>query len=399
MRKIIGCIAMLLSTLGIATAAAASGTTPSPPSPDISLADNSPLRGVWHGTLGKQQVMVCFSSNLSSYYYLRHSSGMALFEQDADGHGWIEKVGTVTTGVWKIEPASGDAVAGLWSDPTGKIRLPISLTRIALAKADGRDCVTGAGNVAFNQPRVAAQEIASGPVQTTDGMRYRTIAALDGDVSSIELLGEPGQYDALNKQLRDGLLTEIGTAFNCQDILYRRSEHLPGGGKREWPTADKTTLFAVNGKWLTLLSGGGGDCGGAHPSYGTYHYTVDSGTGEKLNVMHWLKSDQKDEYLYHPPEKLNALIVRQAERQARADHAGDGGCAGIYAEASQDGYFVALGKAGIIFSITLPHAAAACNEDIEIPYARLQPYLSQEGKHAVRQLPDAAGKDAARPPR
>lgn len=336
--------------------------------------------------------MVCFSSNLSTYYYLRHAAGMALFEQDQEGRGWVEKIGPTPTGTWKLDPPADDTVVGQWSDPAGRTVLPIRLTRIVLAKPKGRSCVLGAGNAAFNQPRLAAQEILSGQVQTMDGIRYRMIAALDGDVSSIELVGEPGQYDVLNKKLRDGLLTEIGTAFNCQDILYRRTELPQTEAKREWPTSQKTSMVAVNGKWITLLAAGGGDCGGAHPSYGTYHYTLDSSTSEKLNVMRWLKGDSKDEYLYHPPEKLAALIVQQADSQARANHGADGGCEGIYKEFNKDGYFVALGKAGIIFSTTMPQAAAACNEDIEIPYARLQPYLSKEGKNAVRQMQDAAGK-------
>lgn len=249
------------------------------------------------------------------------------------------------------------------------------------------------------------QEITVGDVQQQNGISYRRLSALNGAVRSMELIGEGDKFAAINQKFLDGLRGAIDDSFFCQANLDKMTS-ANGMKKQDSAYAYRTSIVSVTGRWITLSEGGGGNCGRNHPTNGGTIYTVDAGSGEKLELSAWLKGEKKYGYLYTPPEKLNDLIIRQAIRQSKKSHPRgdeeDRACLHILGS-NEDGYTLSLGKKGLVFSTDLSHSVAACNEDVEIPYEKLQPFLTKEGKNAgkvfVNTEPGPEAKTEATPQR
>lgn len=53
---------------------------------------------------------------------------------------------------------------------------------------------------------------------------------------------------------------------------------------------------------------------------------------------------------------------------------------------SNNEYKLRLTKTGIVFSTSFPHVIQACDEDVEITYRQLQPFLTQTGEAQVKYL-------------
>lgn len=239
-----------------------------------------------------------------------------------------------------------------------------------------------------DQSRIDAQKIMTGEIQKLDGISYRTISALDGHVTSIELLGEGDKYAFINKKLRNGLRDAIGGFFACQASLDEMTSE-NGLAKEDSQYSQWIRIVSFNGRWITLSDSVNSTCGGPHPITDGTIYTLDTSNGEKLDLLKWLKSEKKNDYFYSPSEKLNGLILRQAIYQSNKNHPGDHECQDLLVS-YDDGYKLALGKTGIVFSTYFSHSAAACDEDVEIPYAKLQPFFTKEGKEAAKAMMDSA---------
>ena len=121
-------------------------------------------------------------------------------------------------------------------------------------------------------------------------------------------------------------------------------------------------------------------CGGAHPSAGIAEYqTWNLESGKRVNPWAWIRGNA-GRYGPRAPPKFNALIVAQATRNKDDD---DDCRDAVNANAS---YLLRPGAQGLVFSTSSAHVIQACKEDIEIPYAALFPFLTQEGKLAVESL-------------
>jgi hypothetical protein len=60
------------------------------------------------------------------------------------------------------------------------------------------------------------------------------------------------------------------------------------------------------------------------------------------------------------------------------------------------GYQLRPSANGLVFSTHSPRASRACNENIEIPWSKLKPFLARKGKEAMRSIREAAAATSAR---
>jgi hypothetical protein len=376
----------------------------------------NPWTGVWHGTIGDQRITACFNhaeydtqtSFYGNYYYDRYRKPITLRREPPERR-WKEIMLDPGRGLWDLDPPAGDKLSGRWSRPGQKESFPIRLVRVPLpnsasqSKTDkefARECAWDA----YNLPLEVPPKVVIGEVQSFEDRRYRlqnvSVDGADGvtlSASVVELL-EPGSHiDAINRQLTKRLPRTL--AEMKQTLYWCRRNQLDSSGE-DGDSANWTDIRFWTDRWLSVEDRDTSNCGGAHPSAGGSYRTWDLASGKELNLWTWFRNSRKPDsdpryagyyFSYAAPEKMNNIIVNTAVRQAKAaGHRNDpGGCIDVLKGNTQ--YRLRLGKEGMVFSTVFPHASQACDENVEIPYAKLLPFLTKAGREAVMTITGASG--------
>lgn len=384
----------------------------------LALAAN-PWAGVWRGTLGEQRITVCFNherydnqdSFYGNYYYDRYRKPITLRREPPE-QKWKELAVSPVSGLWDLDRPAGDTVTGRWSKPGQKESLPVRLVRVPLPtpekqttteKEFARECASDAYNLALEVP----PQVVAGEVTQFEGRRYRvhsvSAATAGGDslrVSVIELL-EPGpQVEAINRRLMKSLPRTLEQMK--KSLYWCRRNNLDSGGEdgeeMEWTEPKFWT-----DRWLSVEDRHSSNCGGAHPSAGGSYSTWDLATGKQVNLWTWFRNSRKPDsnpryagyyFSYAAPEKLNDIIVKAAVRQSKAGRPKEPDSCVDALEANAE-YRLRLGKEGIVFSTVFPHVNQACDEDVEIPYRKLLPFLTKAGAEAVKTITETSPAAAA----
>jgi len=348
----------------------------------------SPLEarlGVWRGTIGTHDVMACLqrAESEATYYYVEHGLSIALRpEQNADGAIWNERTNEGTrAATWTLDKVEGDTLTGNWADATGQRTLMIRLKRIAAPGDPGSACssitTTPAARI-FNAPRVDAQAIKTEPWNE----HARKLSVLDGTVSAIELLDVPGAK-LFNAAVREWLRDEIVGYYDC---LYRAPQGDSSGELDiEW-RADP---------WIVIRELYENNCGGPHPNGGIAGYWVwNLAEGKRIDPWDWIVTIGKDDDCAYigcerqPTDELNDLIVAAATRNKAGDE-----CSDSVNEYRKYGFYQLRPSAGgLVFSTDFERVVQACDEDIEISWGKLEPFLSARGHAAMRAIQRADAK-------
>jgi len=326
------------------------------------FAGDAPWHGVWSGTIGGQQVMVCLDApDYSSYYYQRHSNGISLSAKDKTGTRWTEISKGKITGEWKFESIARDRLAGNWVAPKGKHSAPIILERVSASSGEEEELCD---KVAYNGPRMEASKIDAGKLERFEGKRFRNLSALKGKVSTIEIM-EGGPYAAsINHALRLKLRDEIANYFRCYESVNTRDE-----GLAEYSVSEAPVFWTS--RWLTLAETAEDYCGGMHPNHGYLYTTWDFELGKVADLWTWFSGGKKE-----ASASLNKVIIAHSRR--------DDECAEMMAENTS--YNLRPAKEGMIFYPQLPHVAIGCQDDIVVPYSKLLPFLTATGKTEIKAL-------------
>lgn len=371
MRTTLGLIAAIASFFFASTALAAEAAAPGPaPVP----------AGVWQGKIGKYPVIVRLadapcSPDDSGYYYLSHLAAIHL-QQNGSALNWKEGDGD-NAATWTLDNSYGDTLGGKWTSGDGKRTLPIALKKVGVPMKDsgsGDQCEAQAD--AYNKPRV--DKTLKG-LTAEDGklgtLGYRTLSVKGVSVSSFEI--PPGAFHVpkLNKAMRAGMGAEIASALGCADDAGDR------GGDYDSTTAPTQLLF---GHILLTQTNVNAYCGGAHPDNWSTYGAWDLAADTPVNASVWVAYEKTKYGTPAMPEKLTALLLKHAAPA-------DGDCSDALSD-NGGSYAVSLGSAGLVFHSQLPHVIQACNQDIEVPFAQLMPYLTPEGKKAVKKLMKEAQK-------
>jgi len=353
------------------------------------------LAGVWSGTLGREKVMLCINGNdygdyYGSYYYLRHLEPIRLI-QATDSPVWKEGESGAETGEWSIK-ANGDVIDGSWSKPgqgAAPGALPIHLQKVAPPQTPWEDqrpmwVDRSCGGDAFNAPlEQAPPRVASEAPRTFEGLRYRGLRVSLGRAGQLETAViewlEPGAaFQAINLALRKRL---DDTPEKLRDGMYfcRRNTLANWGSSGTWLESMEPERRI--GPWLVVAERSEADCGGAHPSVDIDYQTFSLETGAELDVWKWIRAKQTqcEGCGYEVSDALNALILAAATRNKGGDECSD-------AVNENKRYGLRPDAKGLVFTTSFAHVIQACDEDVEVPYRKLLPFLSKEGKSEARRL-------------
>lgn len=322
-------------------------------------AADPPWRGVWSGTIGKQQVMVCLDQDdSSSYYYRRHSYDISLSASDKRGTRWTEMTKKKRSGEWKIESITRDRLTGTWLPPRGKRSAPIVLERVSVPSEDDRLC----DGEAYNGPRVDAVKITAGSPETFEGKRFRTLSAgVNEAVSTIELLESKPAIASVNQALRAELREEIGSYYQCLN-----SENIQAVAEAEYSFTTSPVFWSS--RWLTLAVTANNYCGGFGINHHYWYSTWDLVSGKRVDLWTWFEG-MKDE--------ASAALKKVINAHAKSDEE----CGEMLTE--NVSYSLRPSKEGMVFS---PQLYIGCQDDIDVPYDKLLPFLSPVGKREVKAI-------------
>lgn len=371
----------------------------------------SPEDGVWVGTLGAQAVVACFDHHQgateadvpadASYFYERYGQLIKLAPQPQSPGRWLEVGEETSTGTWELRVTAGDLLQGQWSDPTGASTARIRLKRFKTLERFGPLSLLMCRILAPGSRFGAQQRQVSTRQTLPNGRQYRVLSVLDGAISTLELVGEGDGLASLNERLASELRIGAASYFDCP---VRGEELTPANVKTKKPDySSSIALLFWNERWVSLAQNSSGDCGGAYPFSDTNRSTWALSTGAPVDLWRWIAASRKPDALpddgagyfnYAAPEELYRLIAAKAVKARLAFNPREAqevsNC--LDALTTYTEYEITLGTKGLVFSHRFPHVSQACDDNIEIPYSQLLPFLSAEGKKQVAFLMASARK-------
>ena len=298
-----------------------------------------PYSGVWVGTIGTQRIRVCFSTpNESRYYYSKHLHDIRLLAKTDSvnpAYQWQEVPSSGknknVSGIWKLDKKIfNNSLSGEWHSPQGRKKLVVRLEKVADLK--NQSCGT-----AYNIP---TEDLASE-------------RAKEWSVSFLPLTYKGASR--FNAYARSWLLDKAGEAKACQSEFGNEAEF-------EFASLEDFTdkILVIREMQVDVY------CGGAHnTSYIEYH-TFDPQTGNKVNGWTWISAGEESVQTNSPLRILIEKLNPAADSQD-----------------CQNGFDVQPPyptKDGFAFPTNFGWAGRACNSTVLIPYKKLSPYLTAEGK-------------------
>ena len=360
---------MLAALVALAAAAAA---------PDAS----AELPGIWEGHVGTLPVRACFTrrdwGTFGAYYYL---SQLRLIPLEAEERG---ESGAFREGVdtgsdrprWVIEHADTDRLTARWTGGTRS--LAVRLSRIARMEGEDSPC----GRPAFHQPRLEGLRTVTSRA-SLDGVGFTRIVLdvagrFDVSLETFALDGGDEAVQRINAQLGTSLAGSPPQWFECIQNSLEFSPH-EGGFEESLAPA------MVTRRWLSVSHSWFGFCGGAHPSSSVAFRTFDRADGREIDLHDWFnESAIRRERVEGMEEEIKALrpVFRNVILAGWSSE--DADCGDVVRNA--EFWSIGLGRNGLLFAPSLPHAAQACGDEFAVTFARLRPFLTEEGAANLRAL-------------
>ena len=339
--------------------------------------------GIWKGTLGNNQILVCFPrlrniSVYSQYLYYRYGEPI-LLSRDSDKAAdiWQEGDQISPSGLWKLTEKNPRTITGIWADSKMHKTLPIRLDRYYLQpEAIVKSCEGLKGLKYLEKYLETHPSFNWGEVQTRAGVTYQEISALGGAIRSFKLFGDSPGLTEINNGLKQAMLTDMAANLEC----------LADAGSKEGKWKARTSPKYKVSHYLASSQVADFYCGGANSSNDIVkHQTWDLNTGQAIKLWDFI-SDRKNisnTDSYRPGEKLIGLITDIIEKYpSRYKNAQN--CLG--AEDPENEWQIGLGKNGFIFRQSFNHATQSCEDDVEVSYSALAPFLTKEGAKFVREI-------------
>jgi hypothetical protein len=333
------------------------------------------LPGIWEGHVGTLPVRACFTrrdwGTFGAYYYLSRRQPISL-EAEERGESEIFREGPGTGSDrprWVIEHADADRLTARWT--SGTRNLAVRLRRIARMEGEDSPC----GRMAFHQPRLEGLRTVTSRA-SHDGVGFTRIvldvaSRFDVNFETFAMDGGDEAVQRINTQLGIGLAGSPPQWFEC---IQNSLEFNPVEGG----FAESLAPAMITRRWLSVSHHWDGYCGGAHPSSSNLYRTFDRADGREIDLHDWFNESaiQRDRY-----EGLDDEIrtLRPAFRDVilAGWSAEDADCGDVVRDANF--WNIGLSRSGLVFAPSLPHVAQACGEEFTVPFARLRPFLTEEG--------------------
>lgn len=346
--------------------------------------------GTWAGTIGTLPVHLCLNNtpymNRGAYYYDAHKALIRL-ELDDEKQDWVEGELDNKAGPRLKIAGERDALSGTWTD--GKRSLPVQLRRIG---GPSQEFEGPCSSMEFQRPRVSAVRLTS-KAGSMDGAKFTTWSFRPGkpfddiEISTFTLDRTDSGVTKVNGLLRETLPRPDGTGVWLDCMASNANAHGTDGSYSE---SIEPTL--ITQRWLAVAHSGESYCGGAHPENYNRPRTFDLLAGAEVDPLDWFKpSAVKVETFETSDEPAKTLTKPFRASILQGWKPEDPECGAAIRE--EEFWNIGIGRAGLVFSPSLPRVIMACGEDFTIPFARLTPWLNAKGQAAVASIDaEASGK-------
>lgn len=342
--------------------------------PGLALAATEPangnLAGIWQGKLGISDITACFNlpskyDNRGNYYYARHKSPIGLLQSEGQSV-WNEVTdGDAKTGSWQLAQPKNNQIKGTWQHPVNGKKLPISLTLIRPPAGDEQPCASAAYNTALEDfpPLTTSRALL---FKDRQDRQFRSLRL--ADQMTIELLAPGAPVAAINQQLR-AVLPKNKAAL-AEYFAQRRNFLGMYGTMMEDELHVEPTYWSARHVTVSFYRWAAGmGRNGISNDFRTW----DLQTGKEVDVWTWLgsKSQEGSSDMSALPPKLRAMLFKDVatDKECGSDYQGHG-----Y-------YHMSLGETGVRFWEEA--YGSGCEQDFNVPYAKLAPFLTPQGKAAL----------------
>ena len=344
--------------------------------------------GVWEGTVGTLPVRACFAQqhgdSFGSYYYLSRRRLIALeAEEGASGAFREDNARDSNAPRWVIEGADAGLLTARWTH-RGRT-LPVRLSRLATANSEQDQC----GGMAYHGPRFEGVRTVSARA-SLQGVAYTRITLHHGGrfdvaVETFALDGSGAAVDRLNATLRQSLTGDPPEWFDCIRASLARFPMEGGFNQRLAPAL-------ISARWMSVTDQSDSFCGGAHPNHGQRYRTFDLASGREVDLHDWLNAAavRRQRFEGEEEEEIKTLLPALMTSILTGWNAEDAGCEETVR--SSEFWNIGLTREALVFAPDLPHVAQACGEEFVVPFARLRPFLTEEGAANLRALREAWGQ-------
>ena len=337
--------------------------------------DYSHLLGVWDGTIGNLPVRACFEDQRSTgepwgvYYYRSRLITIPLMKdgksENLFSEGWATDKAAPR---WNLMRRTATAIEGSWTQESKS--LPLRLARVPTREKDA-PCAS----LEFQQPRLAGVRVARSPgdkdsvAYTKLGLDHRGHFGDSVSVETFELAGTGAAISRINDVLKKPL--DRNSWLECIRNAY------PWGGDHH----ESFEPRMISRRWLVVNHHWDGFCGGAHPDSSNAPRTFDHISGAEIDVRDWFNDRAIKRTTYEGGSDVSKTIQPAFRKVVIGRWKGEGECADVIE--TTEWWNVELGRDGFVFTPSLPHVVQACEESFKVPFAKVAPYLTVEGKKQV----------------
>ncbi|CAN7496163.1 hypothetical protein [Polaromonas sp. LjRoot131] len=199
-------------------------------------------------------------------------------------------------------------------------------------------------------------------------------------LNSLRLRGEGPGIQRVNRLLQKDLADNVNSHLRCVAGSLAT-------GRFEDPWGDELDQQAVfwAGDVLSVQTSYGGYCGGAHPYHGQSYQTYDTSTGKAIPIANWLDT------AYRKKVDLESTLGKMIKAKLLGGKKSPEGLPTDERECVEEAltkaaYITAIEKQGIGFSFPFSYAMSPCQLDHFIPWTKMRPFLSEEGKRLLNEI-------------
>ena len=342
----------------------------------LAPADSAELAGVWEGTVGSLPVRACFVrrdwGTFGAYYYL---SQRRLIPLDGDEGAFREGQGSDGPR-WVIERVAADRLDARWS--RGRRSLPVRLRRMPADETEQGPCAS----LAFHQPRLEGVTTRTERA-VADGVAYSRISLdhggrFDAEVVTFAFDGSSDAVRAVNATLASALSGDPPEWFDCLRSAFWL-------GPNEGSYYDRLEPVLISTRWMSVIHGYEGFCGGAHPYGGTAYRAFDLESGREVDLHDWFtEAAVRRERLEEVDDEIRTVQPALRDFLLAGWSPEDPECDGVVSTA--EFWNIGLTREALVFTPDLPRVVQACGDQFTIPFDRLGPFLTEEGAANLRSL-------------
>jgi hypothetical protein len=325
----------------------------------------TPCQGVWSGTLGGIPISMEITEGYGRYYYRENFSDLVLVPtnslatewQESDSKGKQTGRAYLNCGAGKLE--------GIWMSADESKTLSIN----------------AASSTSYDARRTARLPLKIRKTQTW-GPRSIDTVFVNGipSLNALRLRGEGPGIQRVNGLLHKDLAGNVSNHLSCVAGSV-------AAGRFEDPWGDELSQQAVfwTGDVLSVQTSYGGYCGGAHPYHGQSYQTYDTSTGKAIPVVNWLDT------AYRKKVDLESPLGKVIKAKLLDGKKSPSDLPGYERECAEEAlnnaaHISAIEKQGMGFVFFFPYAMSPCQVDHFIPWSRMRPFLSEEGKRLLNEI-------------